>query len=115
MPINISLYPANWKTITLEVKEAAIAYSRFAIAKRCRIAEGNHQCQCCGKRCYKPGERPQGLIPQEWTADILQVHHRNHNIQDNRLSNLMSVCASCHLNLHRGRYSPVSEGQLKLF
>ncbi len=45
----------------------------------------------------------------------LQVHHRNHDTQDNRLSNLISVCAACHLNLHRGRYSSVSPGQLKLF
>ena len=98
MPIDISLYPLNWKTITLEVKEAA-----------------NWKCQCCGKSCYKPGERPENLTRREWTANILQVHHRNHNTKDNRLSNLLSVCASCHLGLHRGKYSSVSEGQLRLF
>ncbi len=62
-----------------------------------------------------PHLRPEGLSRSQWTADILQVHHRNHNTQDNRLSNLMSVCAACHLSLHRSRYSPVSDGQLKLF
>ena len=98
MPIDISLYPRDWKTITLEIKEAA-----------------DWKCGCCGKKCYKPGERPEGLSRSEWTADILQVHHRNHNTQDNRLSNLLSVCAACHLGLHRTRLSPVSEGQLKLF
>ena len=98
MPVDTNLYPDNWKAITLEVKEAA-----------------DYQCQCCGKRCYKPGERPEGLSRSQWTADILQVHHRNHNIKDNRLSNLLSVCAACHLGLHRTRLSPVSEGQLKLF
>lgn len=98
MPVDISLYPRNWKTIASEVKEAA-----------------GWQCQCCGKRCYKPGERPENLTRREWTADILQVHHKNHDTSDNRLSNLMSVCAACHLGFHRSRFSPVSEGQLKLF
>ena len=98
MPLNPNLYPDNWKTITLKVKESS-----------------QWRCQCCGKKCYRPGERPEGLTRREWTADILQVHHRNHDTKDNRLSNLLSVCASCHLSLHRGRYSSVSPGQLKLF
>ena len=99
MPIDTSLYPDNWSSLALEVKEAA-----------------DWRCQCCGKKCYKPGERPENLTRSEWTADILQVHHRNHNQYDNRLSNLMSVCAACHLGLHRGgQYSSVSEGQLSLW
>lgn len=98
MPVNKSLYSDNWNSLALEIKEAA-----------------QWRCSCCGKQCYKPGERPENLTRSEWTANILQVHHRNHDPKDNRLSNLLSVCASCHLNLHRGRYSPVSPGQLKLF
>ena len=98
MPIDSRLYSKDWKEISLSVKEAA-----------------GWQCQCCGKRCYKPGERPENLTCSEWTADILQVHHLNHDTKDNRLSNLLSVCAACHLSLHRSRYSPVSEGQLSLF
>ena len=98
MPVNPSLYPDNWNTIALSVKEAA-----------------NWQCQCCGKKCYRPGERPKDLTRSEWTADILQVHHRNHDTTDNRQSNLLSVCAACHLSLHRSRYSSVSEGQLSLW
>ena len=99
MPVNPSLYPDNWKKLALAVKEAA-----------------EWRCECCGKRCYKPGERPEGLSRSQWTGDILQVHHRNHDTQDNRLSNLMSVCAVCHLSLHRGgQYSSVSEGQLSLW
>ena len=99
MPVNPSLYPDNWKELALTVKRSK-----------------NWCCECCGKKCYEPGERPENLTRSEWTADILQVHHRNHNTQDNRLSNLMSVCAACHLGLHRGgQYSSVSEGQLSLW
>jgi hypothetical protein len=98
MPVNPSLYPDNWQELALTVKRSK-----------------NWCCESCGKRCYKPGERPESLTRSEWTADILQVHHRNHDTTDNRLSNLMSVCAACHLDLHRGRYSSVSEGQLSLW
>lgn len=98
MPLDSSLYPDNWKELALRVKELA-----------------GWQCQCCGKQCYCPGERPNNLVRSEWTADILQVHHRNHDTTDNRLSNLLSVCAVCHLSLHRDKYSSVSEGQLSLW
>lgn len=98
MPLDLTRYPDNWTDLTLQVKETA-----------------DWRCSCCGKKCYRPGEKPQRLTRSEWTADILQVHHRNHNTQDNRLSNLMAVCAACHLGLHRSKFSPVSEGQLSLF
>ncbi|MGV2831618.1 HNH endonuclease [Myxosarcina sp. GI1(2024)] len=98
MPIDSRLYPDNWKELALTVKVSR-----------------NWCCECCGKRCYRPGERPEGLTRSEWTADILQVHHRNHDTQDNRIENLQSVCAACHLSLHRSRYSSVSEGQLSLW
>ena len=98
MSVDTSLYPDNWSSLSLKVKEAA-----------------QWRCQCCGKKCYEPGERSEDLSRSEWTADTLQVHHRNHDTRDNRLSNLLSVCAVCHLNLHRSKYSPVSEGQLSLW
>lgn len=98
MPNYSHLYPDNWNDLTKSIKEAA-----------------NWQCQCCGKRCYEPGLIPKNLTRSEWTADILQVHHLNHDPTDNRLSNLKAVCAACHLGLHRGKYSPVSEGQLSLW
>ncbi len=98
MPVDSSLYPDNWKTLALEIKEAA-----------------EWKCGCCGKQCYKPGERPENLTRSEWTADILQVHHRNHDPSQNQLSNLQAVCAACHLSLHRSPYSSVSPGQLSLF
>ena len=98
MPVNPNLYPENWTSIALSVKKAA-----------------KWQCTCCGKKCYEPGKRPENLKRSEWTADTLQVHHRNHDPSQNQVSNLQAVCAVCHLNLHRGRYSPVSEGQLSLW
>ena len=98
MPIDSRRYPDNWKELALSVKEAA-----------------GWKCQCCGKQCYRPGERPENLSRSQWSADILQVHHRNHNPAENQLSNLQCVCAACHLNIHRSRYSSVSPGQLSLF
>jgi predicted HNH restriction endonuclease len=98
MPVNPNSYPDNWNSLALEVK----VFSKW-------------RCSCCVKKCYEPGEKPDDLIRSEWTADILQVHHRNHDPSQNQISNLQAVCAACHLSLHRGRYSSVSPGQLKLF
>ncbi|MGB5635427.1 MAG: HNH endonuclease [Waterburya sp.] len=99
MPVNPSLYPDNWKELAMRVKNSQ-----------------NWRCECCGKKCYKPGERPENLTRSEWTANILQVHHRNHDVSQNQITNLQAVCAACHLDLHRGgQYSRVSEGQLSLW
>ncbi len=98
MPIDTRNYPEDWKDLVLSVKESA-----------------DWRCSCCGKKCYKPGERPDNLTRSEWTANILQVHHRNHDPSSSEESNLQCVCAACHLHLHRSRYSPVSPGQLSLF
>ena len=73
MPLDLTRYPDNWTDLALKVKEAA-----------------EWKCQCCGHVCYRPGERPGGKPRSEWTADILQVHHRNHKPEDNRLENLMA-------------------------
>ena len=98
MPIDSRRYPDNWKELALSVKKLV-----------------NYECQCCGKRCYKPGERPENQTRSEWTANILQVHHRDFNCSNNRSNNLIALCSACHLNAHRSRYSPVSPGQLSLF
>ena len=91
-------YSDNWKAIALAIKE-----------------QNNWCCQCCGKQCYQPQEKLAGYNRRNWAGDILQVHHRNHNPADNRPSNLIPVCAACHLNLHRGGYSSVTEGQLSMW
>ncbi len=98
MPIDPLRYPKDWTELALKVKEAA-----------------EWKCQCCGHVCYRPGERPGGLTRSEWTGNTLQVHHRNHKPEDNRLDNLLAVCSVCHLAIHRGGNGNASPGQLSLF
>ncbi len=98
MPIDSKRYPKNWNSLALAVKEAA-----------------GWRCQCCGKQCYRPGERPERLTRSEWTVHTLSVHHRNHQPEDNRLENLLAVCPACHLAMHRGGHGNASPGQLSLW
>ena len=53
MPIDLTRYPDNWTSLALKVKEAA-----------------DWQCQCCGKRCYKPGEKPEDLTRSQWVRFV---------------------------------------------
>ena len=71
MPVNPSLYPDNWKELTLIVKE-----------------NSNWRCSCCGKRCYKPGERPDNLTRSEWSSVILQTHHQDFDFSNNSWENM---------------------------
>ena len=98
MPIDSKRYPDNWNSLALSVKEAA-----------------GWRCQCCNRFCYKPGSRPKGITRSQLSADILQVHHRNHLPEDNRRENLLAVCPACHLAMHRGGHGNASPGQLSLF
>jgi len=67
-------YPGNWPAIARRVKEAA-----------------RWHCQQCGKQCYHPGET---CIDRR---KVLTVHHVNHLPHDCRESNLIALCAPCHL------------------
>lgn len=72
MPIKKSkkhLYPANWKQIATEKKN-----------------EANWQCEWCG-------------VKHEITdmAHCLTVHHRDRNPANCSSSNLVALCARCHL------------------
>lgn len=98
MPIDSRKYPKNWKELSLAVKE-----------------ESNYCCSCCGKKCYKPGEIPPNLTRSEWSGAILQTHHKDFNSSNNNSDNLISLCSVCHLQVHRGKYSSVSPGQLSLW
>lgn len=98
MSLDSRLYPQNWQQISLNAK-----------------IQANWQCQCCGKHCIRPEEDLTGRPRSEWAGDLLQTHHRDHNPRSNEESNLICVCAACHLNLHRSGFSPVSPGQLSLW
>ena len=92
-------YPKNWKMLALSIK-----------------IQSDYLCKICDKQCYRPGEIPKDQPRSYWTGNVLQVHHRNFDRSDNRLSNLIPICSECHLRIHAtSKYSDVSEGQLSLF
>jgi len=74
MPMNNADYPHDWPTIARRVKEAA-----------------DWQCQECGCQCYRPSEACTDR------RRVLTVHHINHIPHDCRESNLIALCAPCHL------------------
>lgn len=67
-------YPANWKEIATAVKDAA-----------------GWKCQHCGKQCYKPNEKCENR------RNVLTVHHKDHVPENCDPSNLIALCAPCHL------------------
>lgn len=74
MPMERHRYPKNWKEIADGVKEAS-----------------GWKCEKCGKQCRKPGEA------FDTHRNTLTVAHLNHTPEDVRASNLMAMCAPCHL------------------
>jgi len=53
MPVNPTHYPNNWYSLAFKVKEA-----------------DQWRCQRCGKKCYKPGERPEDLTRSQWVRFV---------------------------------------------
>ncbi|NER31122.1 MAG: HNH endonuclease [Symploca sp. SIO1C4] len=98
MPMERWRYPDNWEEIALEVKNAA---------RWC--------CRRCGKQCLQPGESKEGLTPSDRARLTLTVHHANYLPEDNRLENLVPLCAPCHLLAHAGKKKNASPGQLSLW
>ena len=74
MPMVKERYPANWKQIAREAKEAAA-----------------WRCQHCGMQCRQPDE------PFDTHRRTLTVHHINHQPEDCRRENLIALCSGCHL------------------
>lgn len=72
MPMEKERYPANWKQIALEIKEAA-----------------GWKCEQCGKQCRKPGE------PFDTHKRTLTVAHMDHTPENVAKSNLKALCAPC--------------------
>lgn len=67
-------YPPNWKQIALGIKEKA-----------------DWKCQKCGLQCRRPGE------PFDTHRRTLTVAHLDHTPENVEESNLMAMCAKCHL------------------
>lgn len=95
MPIDRTRYPKNWDEIALAVKQQA-----------------NWQCQHCKIQCLKPDSDSKSLSRADKARLTLTVHHANYCPEDNCLENLIPLCASCHLAMHRGGRKNVSPGQL---
>lgn len=74
MPMQIELYPSDWKRIAFEKKESV-----------------GWKCEFCGKQCRKPNE------PFDTHKRTLTVAHMNHEPSDCRAENLKALCAPCHL------------------
>lgn len=74
MPMERHRYPKNWKQIAAQVKE-----------------EADWKCEECGKQCRRPGE------PFDTHRNTLTVHHKDHTPENCHRSNLVALCAPCHL------------------
>jgi predicted HNH restriction endonuclease len=97
MPMDRKRYPKNWEVIALNIKSKA----RWI-------------CRGCQKQCLKPGEGVQLSRPEKAKL-TLTVHHADLCPENNSETNLIPLCAPCHLALHSvGRRGNVSPGQLGL-
>lgn len=86
-PETKALYPDNWTEISLTIR-----------------GERNYTCEGCGQY----GSRPR---------NPLTVHHVDYNPQNNAGSNLLLLCAKCHLRLQQGIIPSLLQerkGQLRL-
>jgi len=84
MPIiDKSRYPANWREISNERKEAV-----------------GWKCELCGAEHGKPNPRTGSKV-------VLTVHHIEHlegTPEDNQYPNLIVLCQKCHLRLDLGKH-----------
>lgn len=74
MPMERNRYPEDWQQIATAVKE-----------------EADWKCEECGKQCRRPGE------PFDTHRRTLTVHHKDHIPENCERSNLVALCAPCHL------------------
>lgn len=115
MPINLNLYPDNWKEIALSIKQAA-----------------NWTCEWCGRPCRPPGislkQTEQWLRDNhpEWLSHLYKVveddkngtvriakpqrftlttAHLDHNPNNCEADNLKALCSVCHLNFDRNDWN----------
>lgn len=99
MPIDYSKYPPYW----------------HKLSKHIRFVRAANRCEFCGADNYQPH-------PETGSKVVLTVAHLNHNINDNRFSNLAALCQACH-NRHdalkrarsRRRNRDKRTGQMSMF
>jgi hypothetical protein len=93
-----SRYPKDWQDIATALKK-------------------NEQWRCfrCGIQCFSPSRRPiGGFRNSAKRVFLLQVHHWDGNPENNQPENLVCLCTSCHLEVHR-RIGSLTPGQVPLF
>ena len=99
MPIDYSKYPSYWGKLS----------------KHIRFVRANNHCEWCGAENYQPH-------PITGSKVVLTVAHLDHNITNNRFSNLKALCQKCH-NGHDTTYRAANRrksyqqrtGQLAMF
>ena len=82
MPMERHRYPKDWKQIAAQVKE-----------------EAGWKCEECGKQCRRPGE------PLDTHRRTLTVHHIDHTPENCERSNLVALCAPCHLRADKEHHA----------
>jgi hypothetical protein len=90
-------YPANWQEIATEIKQAA-----------------GYRCHRCGLVCLPPGSGYRHLSLSLRRQLCAQVHHRDGNPRHNKPTNLVCLCAGCHLWMHRYPLPLPGQQSLKL-
>jgi hypothetical protein len=89
-------YPDNWSSIALSVKQAA-----------------GYRCSHCDLKCLPSTDSYRHLDLSLRRRLSAQVHHIDGNPSHNNRSNLLCLCAGCHLRMHRHHPKP-TPGQLSL-
>ncbi len=80
MPIDYNQYPTNWKT---EIRPNILARAR----NRC---EGSPKYPGCRVKNYNPH-------PVTGSKVVLTIAHLDHDVKNNKASNLRAWCQRCHL------------------
>jgi 5-methylcytosine-specific restriction endonuclease McrA len=92
----MSSYPDNWTEIATTIKRSA-----------------GYLCSRCGLTCLPPTGSYRHLDLSLRRRLSAQVHHLDGDPSHNERSNLVCLCAGCHLRVHRHHPRP-TPGQLSL-
>lgn len=105
MPMNLKDYPADWKRISLWVRETASWKCEMCFApngaKIVRTKKNGRWFLEDAVRLMARADEHFGRNPKI-TKVVLTVHHVNFDRLDNRRVNLLALCQRCHLKLDQG-------------